>query len=170
MHAGIGIGNGLIAHLKEFIDVKIEKISHEEYQLCEDKSATEDCIKFIRELKDVWNNSTDGGSSLTRKRNRIKRLNVGMKQDMDDVQLAARVNEKDQLNLGINSLVGDCDDYTKEISELEKGLKEIKKNLNKITKDRRGEEESIYTTVDKIYQKVGANRAHTLEGSSRVLT
>ena len=63
---------------------------------------------------------------MTKKRNRIKRLNVEMKQDMDNVQMAARVNEKAQLTLNINSLLGDRDEYTKEISELEKRLKEIK--------------------------------------------
>ena len=160
MHAGIGIGNGLIAHLEEFIDVEVEQISHEEYQLREDKSTTGGCIKCHRELKDVWNNSPDGGRSLTKKRNRIKRLNVEMKQDMDNVQMAARVNEKAQLTLDTNSLLGNRDEYTKEISELEKRLKEIKTNLDKMTKARRGEEESIYTAVDKIFQKIGANRAH----------
>ena len=48
---------------------------------------------------------------MTKKGNRIKRLNVEMKQDMDNVQMAARVNEKDQLTLDINSLLGDRDEY-----------------------------------------------------------
>ena len=46
------------------------------------------------------------------------------------------------------------------MNTLEKRLKEIKTNLDKMTKARRGEEESIYTAVDKIFQKIGANRAH----------
>ncbi len=54
LHAGIGIGNRLIDHLEEFIDVDVENISHEEFQLLASKKSSENDIKHFRDLKQVW--------------------------------------------------------------------------------------------------------------------
>jgi hypothetical protein len=54
LHAGIGIGNRLIDHLEEFIDVDVEYISHEEFQLHASKESPENDIKHFRHFKQVW--------------------------------------------------------------------------------------------------------------------
>jgi hypothetical protein len=61
LHAAIGIGNRIIQHLEEFIDVDIEDISHEEFQPRASKTSSEDTIKTLRGLKEVWTKSPDGG-------------------------------------------------------------------------------------------------------------
>ncbi len=48
LHAEIGIGNRIIHHLEEFIDVDVEDISHEEFQLQASKTSSEDTIKTLR--------------------------------------------------------------------------------------------------------------------------
>ena len=50
--------------------------------------------------------------------------------------------------------------YTKQISWLDCILKDAKSKLDLFTKNRRGGEESLYTSVDRIFQIIGANRAH----------
>jgi len=40
LHAGIGIGNRLIGHLEEFIDVDVENILHDEFQLHASKESS----------------------------------------------------------------------------------------------------------------------------------
>jgi hypothetical protein len=39
-------------------------------------------------------------------------------------------------------------------------LKDAKSKLDMYSKDRRNGEESLYTSVDRIFQSIGANRAH----------
>jgi hypothetical protein len=56
LHAGIGIGNRLIDHLKEFIDVDVENILQEEFQLRASKESSENDTKHLRHLKEVWIN------------------------------------------------------------------------------------------------------------------
>ena len=64
------------------------------------------------------------------------------------------------LNRDINTLIISWDEYTKQISQLDCILKDAKSKLDLFTKTRRSGEESHYTTVDRIFQKIGANRAH----------
>jgi len=68
LHAEIGIGNRIINHLEEFIDVDVEDISHEEFQLRASKTSSEDTIKTLRGLKEVWTKSPDGGRLLQSKK------------------------------------------------------------------------------------------------------
>jgi hypothetical protein len=72
LHASIGIGNRLINHLKEFIDVDVENISHKEFQLRAPKESSENDINHLRHLKEVWTISPDGGWLLQKKRDEIK--------------------------------------------------------------------------------------------------
>jgi hypothetical protein len=51
LHAAIGIGNRIVNHLEEFIDVDVEDISHKEFQLRASKSSSELTIKTLRDLK-----------------------------------------------------------------------------------------------------------------------
>ena len=93
-HAGIGIGNRLIEHLEEFIDVDDENISHEEFQLRASKESSENNIKHLRNLKEVWNKSPDGGRLLQKKRDKIKRLDVELNQSLDEASIAIKSSEK----------------------------------------------------------------------------
>ena len=160
LHAGIGIGNRLIDHLEEFIDVDVENISHEEFQLRSSKESSENDIKHFRDLKQVWTKSPDGGRLLQKKRGRIKRLDVELNQSLDEASIAIKSAEKNSLNCDINTLIISRDEYTKQISRLDCILKDAKSKLDLFTKNRRGGEESLYTSVDRIFQKIGANRAH----------
>jgi hypothetical protein len=93
-HAGIGIGNRLIEHLEEFIDVDDENISHEEFQLRASKESSENNIKHLKNLKEVWNKSPDGGRLLQKKRDKIKRLDFELNQSLDETSIAIKSSEK----------------------------------------------------------------------------
>ena len=104
LHAMIGIGNKLINHLEEIIDVDVENISHEEFQLRASKESAENDIKHLRHLKEVWTKSPDGGRLLQKKRDRIKRLDIELIQSLDDASIAIKSAEKNQLNHDVNTL------------------------------------------------------------------
>jgi len=53
LHAGIGIGNRLIYHLEEFIDVDVENILHKEFQLHASKESSENDIKHFRHVDQI---------------------------------------------------------------------------------------------------------------------
>ncbi len=79
---------------------------------------------------------------------------------MDEASIAIKSAEKNRLNHEINTLIISWDEYTKQISRLDRILKDVKNKLDFFTKDRRGREESLHTSVDRIFQSIGANRAH----------
>jgi len=112
LHAGIGIGNRLIDHLEEFIDVDVENISHKEFQLHASKESSEKDIKHFRDLKHVWTKSPDGGRLLQKKRGRIKRLDVELNQSLVEESIAIKSAEKNSLNRDINTLIISRDEYT----------------------------------------------------------
>jgi hypothetical protein len=60
-------GNWLIQHLKEFIDVDVENILHREFQLRASEESSENNIKHLRHLKEVWTKSPEGGRLLQKK-------------------------------------------------------------------------------------------------------
>ena len=64
------------------------------------------------------------------------------------------------MNHDINTLIISRDEYTKQISRLDHILKDAKSKLDLFTKDRRGGEELFYTSIHRIFQSIGANRAH----------
>ncbi len=64
LHAGIGIGNRLINHIKEVIDVDVENISHKEFQLRASKESSESDIKHLRHLKGHITDITSKNSVL----------------------------------------------------------------------------------------------------------
>ena len=68
-------------------------------------------------------------------------------------------DEKIILNNDIQKLIETRDSYSKQISRLDILLKDAKTRLEMYTKNRRIGEEWIYTSVNKIFQKFGANRA-----------
>ena len=86
--------NRLIEHLEEFIDVDVENISHKEFQLRASKESSENNIKHLRNLKEVWNKSPDGGRLLQKKRDKIKRLDVELNQSLDEASIAIKSSEK----------------------------------------------------------------------------
>ena len=53
LHAGIGIGNHFIQYLETFIDIDVERISHEEFQLRETRNTTEHKVHQLRKEKEV---------------------------------------------------------------------------------------------------------------------
>ena len=88
-----------------FIDVNVENISHEEFQLHASKESSENDIKHFRHLKQVWTKSPDGGRLLQKKRDRIKRLDVELNQSLDEASIAIKSAEKNSLNRDINTLI-----------------------------------------------------------------
>ena len=64
------------------------------------------------------------------------------------------------MNNEVITLIAIREGYTKQISQLDKHLKDVNSGLDVLTKSRRSGEESVYTAVDKIFQSIGANRAH----------
>ncbi len=161
LHAGIGIGNRIIQYLETFIDIDVEQISHEEFQLRETRNTTEHEVHRLRKEKEVWSESPDGGKLLQKTRNRSKRLDIELKMISDEsLEHVCKLAEKDSLMSKMAILINVRDEYTTQIKCLEKRLKGAKEALDVYTKSRRGGEDSIYTAVDRIFQKIGANRAH----------
>jgi hypothetical protein len=158
LHAGIGIGNRITNHLEVFIDVDVEDISHKEFQLRASKWSSDHTIKTLRDLKEVWTKSPDGGRRLQRKHGRLKRLDAKLKrQCLDNTTQANKSAERDLLKNEINALIATLEHYTRQISQLDKNLKDVSSRLDVLTKSRRNGEESMYNAVDKIFQLIGAN-------------
>jgi hypothetical protein len=162
LHAGIGIGNRIIKHLETFIDVSVEQVSDEEFRLHQKKKTAEHNIKQMRAEKEVWMNSPDGGRLLQKKKDRIKQLDIEMKNNTDSTINASKLKEKNQLLTESADLTKTRDDYSTEISRLNKIIQTAKPKLLENTKGCRKGEYSIYTAIDKIFQNHGANRAHYL--------
>ena len=160
LHAAIGIGNRIIQHLEEFIDVDVEEISHEEFQLRAYKTSSEDTIKTLRGLKEVWTKSPDGGRLLQSINAKMKRLDAELKQCPDEMTRANISGERDSLENEIDALIATRAHYTQQISHTDKYLKDASSRLDSLTKSRRNGEDSVYTEVDKTFQSIGANRAH----------
>ena len=160
LHAGIGIGNRIVKELETFIDLDIEHITPEEFQKRTERDTALDSLSTQRILKGVWMNSHQGGKAIGRKRNRVKTLERQLKTNITAEQKREKTKEQKKLRNDITQLVKKRDKYSKEISRLEKVVNDSKEELRKFTKSRRGAEESIYTQVDRIFQSIGANRAH----------
>jgi hypothetical protein len=138
LHAGIGIGNRIINHLEEFIDVDVEDISHEEFQLRASKRLLDHTIKTLRDLKEVWTKSPDGGRQLQRKHGRMKRLDAKLKRQCLDKTTQANISaERDLLKNEINALIATREHYTQQISQLDKNLKDVRSRLDVLTKKKR---------------------------------
>ncbi len=97
---------------------------------------------------------------MQKKRDKIKRLDVKLNQSLDEASIVIKSAEKNCLNHDINALIISWDEYTKQISRLDPILKDAKSKLDLFTKNRRGGEESLYTSINRIFQSIGANRAH----------
>ena len=65
LHAGIGIGNHIIQYLKTFIDIDVEQISHEEFQLRKTRNTTEHEVYRLRKEKEVWKQITGWWQAIT---------------------------------------------------------------------------------------------------------
>jgi hypothetical protein len=158
--AKIGIGNRIVKHLEVFIDIDVEDIPHEEFQLHASKTSFNHTIKSLRDLKEVWTKSPDGGQLLQKKTGGIKRLGAELKQVLNATTNANKSAEKDSLKNNLNTLIATQARYTQQISQLDKYLKDANSRLNVSTKSQRNGEESVNTAVDKIFQSIGANQAH----------
>ena len=87
----------------------------------------------------------------------MKRLDADLKLYLDETTRANKAAERESLKNEINTLVATREDYTQQISQLDKSLKDTSSRLDVLTKSRRNCEESVYTEVDKIFQSIGAN-------------
>ncbi len=66
-----------------------------------------------------------------------------MNQSLNEASIAIKSAEKNRLNHDINILIISRDEYTKQISRLDRILKDAKSKLDLFTKNRRGGEESL---------------------------
>jgi hypothetical protein len=64
------------------------------------------------------------------------------------------------LDAEIVTLEAACDVFTKQIVVMNAKLTKVSANLETFTKDRRSGEVSVYTEVDRIFQRHGANRSY----------
>ena len=161
LHAGIGIGNRIIAHLEAFIDIDIEHVTPEEFQLRETKASAEELVAELRAKKKLWTDSQTGGRQLEKARNRIKRIDIELKRtDNSNEDILLKTAEKSKLDNDILTLTADRDELMQRIRNLDRTIRENRDKLKRFTSSRRGGEESVYTIVDRIFQKYGANRAN----------
>ncbi len=97
---------------------------------------------------------------MQKKRDKIKRLDVDLIHSLDEASIAIKSAETIHLNHDINTLIISRDEYTKLISRLDRIMKDSKSKLYLFTKNRRSREESLYTSIDRIFQSIGVNRAN----------
>ena len=93
-----------------------------------------DSLSIQRTLKSVWMNSHEGGKAISRKRNRVKTLERQLKTNITAADKREKVKEKKKLSTDIPKLVKKRDEYSKEISRLEKVVKDTKDKLGKLTR------------------------------------
>ena len=93
---------------------------------------------------------------LNKKRTRSKRLSGELSQADD----SARLEEKSTLDVEIVTFEAARDVFTKQIAVMNAKLTKVSANLETFTKDRRSGEVSVYTEVDRIFQRHGANRSY----------
>ena len=161
LHAGIGIGNMITDYLEEFVDIEVEHLSDEEFRTRQTKRDTERDIQELREEKEIWIESPDGGKLLNSVRDKLRRVERDMKKmDNNDARLTDLFAQKNAYEAKCHELVNSRNIYSNAISSKEKEIKAAKDKLEAFTKERRRGEESVYTSIDRIFQKHGANRAH----------
>ena len=91
---------------------------------------------------------------------KMKRLDAELKQCPDEMTRANISGERDSLENEIDALIATRAHYTQQISHTDKYLKDASSRLDSLTKSQRNGEDSMYTEVDKIFQSIGAHRAH----------
>ncbi len=100
----------------------MEDISHEEFQLSASKTSSEDTIKTLRSLKEVWIKSPDGGRLLQSKNAKMQRLDAELKQCPDESTRANISSGRDSLKNEIDALIVTRAHYTQQISHTDKYL------------------------------------------------
>jgi hypothetical protein len=100
LHASIEIGGVLVNKLVEFIDVDMEHIPLEEFQLRKTKLSASIQIELLQADEKEWNKSADGGWLLNNKRRRSKKLS----RELSQADNAAWLEEKNQLDTKILTL------------------------------------------------------------------
>jgi hypothetical protein len=153
LHGEIGVGGVLVKLLEAFVDCEIESVSHQEYQLRQLNANNTILIETLRAQKKVWTESVDGGRLLAKKRRRIKKL-----QEATPLS-EAEGEEKGRLEAEVVLLVKSRDLFSKQIAQLLDQIKSSSEKLATFTSKRRSGEESVYTEVDRIFKKHGANRS-----------
>ncbi|KAL7547083.1 LOW QUALITY PROTEIN: hypothetical protein ACHAWF_010401 [Thalassiosira exigua] len=164
LHALIGIINDVLESLATFVDVQVEQITNEELQLRRDKVATEIRIRWLRQDKEVWMKSKDGGRLLEKNRRRLKRLKLELKdKDISSEIKVPLLKENEEVEADERKLVAERSILSTRITAMEKEVTKAKEKLETYTRERKGEEESLYTQVDRLYHNydhnIGATRA-----------
>jgi len=161
LHASIGISGVFIHKLEEFIDVDVEHLSAEEFQIRETKSSASIQIDLLRDDKRHWNDSVSGGRLLSKKRARSKKLVHEQSQDDNSEEDSTALQEEQKiLVIEILTLEAARNIFSKQIVGLTADISKASAKLEMFTKDRRIGEESVYTQIDRIFQSHGANRSH----------
>jgi hypothetical protein len=160
LHAGIGIGNRIVAHLEAFIDIDIEHVTPEEFQVRESKANAEQLVAVLRAERNLWSESHTGGRQLDRAKYRIKRIDIELKRTENADDILLKTAERSNLDNVVRTLTDHRTRLTNRISNLDQSIREKREKLKKFTSSRRGGEESVYTIVDRIFQKYGANRSN----------
>jgi len=161
LHASIGISGVFIHKLEEFIDVDVEHLSAEEFQIRETKSSASIQIDLLRYDKKHWNDSVSGGRLLSKKRARSKKLVHEQSQDDNSEEDSTALQEEQKiLVIEILTLEAARNIFSKQIVGLTADISKASAKLEMFTKDRRIGEESVYTQIDRIFQSHGAYRSH----------
>jgi len=95
---------------------------------------------------------------LKKNRRRVKKLSVQV-QDGTALSVTEK-KEKEGLEAEIVVLLANRDSFSKQITKLQERIRSSSEKLELFTKERRSGEASVYSEVDQIFQKIGANRSH----------
>ena len=98
---------------------------------------------------------------MTNVRQKLRKVESEIKKlDDSDARLTNLLTEQKAHNTKLQELIDTQNVFQNQIHSKDKEIKAVKDRLVTFTKERRRGEESIYTSVDRIFQKHGANRAH----------
>eukprot|EP00957_Ditylum_brightwellii_P031102 2356167-Ditylum_brightwellii.AAC.1 len=171
----IGVGDLIISYVEEFVDRKIEQLHPVEMQMCNELTNKKTACVEAHDKWQHWKQSAEGGKLLEKKHRRvgyidgtsIKRVDAiindtqSTAQQKTDAAAAkqALIAEKANLQNAIPGLVEHNKLLKKVWKDFDTEISTLREKLQEYTKERRTQEDSYYTGVDRIFQEEGANRA-----------
>lgn len=175
LHAMIGVGDLIMSHLEEFVDGEIEELHPIEMQKRNELANKTTARAEAHGNWEYWTQSIEGGKLMAKKKRRVAYINstclvrvnaiINNTQASEEDRIVATatrdalIAEKATLQNEIPPLIEQGKTLKSAWEKLDDDIKVLKDKLKEFTKDRRTNEDSYYTGMDRIFQDEGANRA-----------
>ena len=164
LHALIGIGNNITKYLEHFIDLYMEKYTDKERALRNAVPLYEAMWREAGERVKVWDASKDGKLWMKRLEREAAAYKLEIQILENDKSSASTMLEEKQYALKLaEEKIGELSEAREKICSQRESAKsklsKTKKDLVNFTKARKKSEKSLYSQVDELFKKIGADRA-----------